>query len=72
MRCTARSSLRLLIGVSTLAIAGIPAPAFAQDAPETATAGQAGDSQAAPPEAVQEAADDEAIVVTGIRASLQK
>jgi TonB-dependent receptor len=72
MRSTARSSLRLLIGVSTLAIAGIPAPAFAQDAPETATAGQAGDSQTAPPEAAQEAASDEAIVVTGIRASLQK
>ena len=72
MRSTARSSLRLLIGVSTLAIAGIPAPAFAQDAPETATAGQAGDSQTAPPDAAQEAASDEAIVVTGIRASLQK
>ena len=72
MRSTARSPLRLLIGVSTLAIAGVPVPAFAQDAPETATAGQAGDSQTAPPEAAQEASSDEAIVVTGIRASLQK
>ncbi len=71
MRFTARSPMRLLIGVSTLALAGIPVPALAQDAPETATAGEAGDSQtAAPAETANEVASDEAIVVTGIRASL--
>ena len=72
MRFTARSPMRLLIGVSTLALAGVPVPALAQDAPETATAGEAGGSQTAPPEAAQEVASEEAIVVTGIRASLQK
>jgi TonB-dependent receptor len=73
MRSTARTPLRLLLGVSSLALVSTPFPALAQDAPETATAGQAGDSQTAPPEAAQEAASDgDAIVVTGIRASLQK
>ena len=74
MRFTARSPMRLLIGVSSLALAGIPVPAFAQDAPETATAGEAGDSQTAvaPAETANEAASEDAIVVTGIRASLQK
>ena len=73
MRFTARSPMRLLIGVSTLALAGVPVPAFAQDAPETATTGEAGDSQtAAPPETADEAASEDAIIVTGIRGSLQK
>src|SRR5688572_11160243 len=72
MRSTARTPLRLLLGVSSLALVSTPFPALAQDAPETATAGQAGDSQTAPPEAAQEAASDgDAIVVTGIRASLR-
>ena len=59
MRFTARSPMRLLIGVSTLALAGVPVPALAQDAPETATAGEAGDSQtAAPAETADEVASD--------------
>ena len=73
MLFTARSPMRLLIGVSTLALAGIPVPALAQDTPETATVGEAGDSQtAAPAETASEAASEDAIIVTGIRASLER
>ena len=73
MRSTARSSSRLLLGVSSLALVALPVPAFAQDAPDTATVGEAGDSQeAAPAESANEVAADGEIVVTGIRASLQQ
>ena len=68
MRSTARSSLRLLIGVSSFALVAAPVPAFAQDA--ATTAGQPGDSEIPPAPPVAEA-EDEAIVVTGIRASLR-
>ena len=71
MRSTARSSLRLLIGVSSLALAGLPVPALAQD--ESAAAGEAGDPEPTTATTANEAApDDEGIIVTGIRASLQK
>ena len=70
MRSTARSSLRLLIGVSSLALVAAPVPAFAQDA--ATTGGQPGDSEIPPAPPAAQAESDDAIVVTGIRASLRE
>ncbi len=69
MRSTARSSLQLLLGVSSLALVAVPVPAFAQDA--ATTAGQPGDSEIPPAPATAETQPEEEIVVTGIRASLR-
>ena len=67
MRRTARSSLGLLLGVSSLALTAFPGTASAQDS--ATTAGQPGDSET-PPAPETETPKDE-IVVTGIRASLR-
>ncbi|MGN6376409.1 MAG: TonB-dependent receptor, partial [Sphingomonas sp.] len=77
-RSCSRTLSHLLLGVSTLAVAGLSSAAFAQDqAPDArTTAGQPGDSQIpTPADATQTdaagAAQGTEIVVTGIRASLQ-
>src|ERR1700754_1142991 len=67
MRRTARSSLGLLLGVSSLALTAFPGTASAQDS--ATTAGQPGDSETPPAPATESPRDE--IVVTGIRASLR-
>jgi TonB-dependent receptor len=69
MRSTARSSLQLLLGVSSLALVAVPVPAFAQDA--ATTSGQPADSEIPPAPVTAETQPEEEIVVTGIRASLR-
>jgi len=66
MRSTARSSLRLLLGVSSFALVAVPAPAFAQDSGTTA------EEPAQPTAAGAETAPTDEVIVTGIRGSLQK
>ena len=66
---TARSLYRLLIGVSGLAIAGVPGVANAQDS--GSTLGNPGSSQTPEQPATDEVDTGEEIVVTGIRGSLR-
>jgi TonB-dependent receptor len=68
----ARSVSRLVLGVSTLAIAAVPSASWAQDA--ASTVGNPGDSeiQEQPAESGTQTANEGDIVVTGIRASLRE
>jgi TonB-dependent receptor len=68
---TARSLSRFIIGTSVVALIGVPAAAWAQDA--AATVGNTGPSDIAPqpPQVAAGPAEADDIVVTGIRASLR-
>jgi TonB-dependent receptor len=66
----ARTLSKMAIGVSALAIGGLPATVFAQDA--AATMGNPGPSEIQPQPPTDAPAGEDDIVVTGIRASLRQ